>query len=72
MCYACDRSYEKERYTSPVSIRDKCTRLSGLLQCLKIVIDSKDLDSYEDSPHLDLFIVMQDIINNIDEELKKL
>lgn len=57
---------------SSVQLRDKCTRLQGLLQCLEFVLSNKEYTLYPAKPHLDLMIVIDEIITEIDEGLKNL
>lgn len=67
----CNSDGKEMSDVSPVFLRDKCTRLLGLMQCLTFVVDA-DFKAYTFNPHHDLIMTIEDIIKEIDEGLKQL
>lgn len=64
--------YFMTEQVTATQLRDKCTRLKGLLQCLEFVLSNEEYTLYPAKPHLDLIMVINEIITEIDEGLKKL
>ncbi len=62
---------EGEEITT-VCLRDKFNRLLGLIQCLKWVVETKDLQLYTSQPHLDLFLTIEDGIKEIQKHLEQI
>lgn len=75
-CIYLDQETENETLPqeriSAVSLRDKCDRILGLLQCLEFVVSTGDFLSFTRKPHLDLFMVIEDEIKMIDKALEDL
>lgn len=62
---------ENERVLA-VQLRDKLTRVQGLLQCLQFVMHHPDLQLYHKRPQDDLLMTIEDIITEIDAGLESL
>lgn len=69
-----DDVYEdkEKKYVSPVTLRDKCDKLSGLLHCLEIVVNDEKFKSYIFKSHDYLFQTIEEGLKEIEEALKKL
>lgn len=61
-----------EERVSSTTLRDKCNRLSGLMQCLTWVIDTHNFKDYLKNPHHDLIMTIEDGIEEIERLLRNL
>lgn len=54
---------------SLAELRDKCDMGMDLLQCLRFVVDEKDLHLYVREPHHSLFDAIENIFKDIEAKL---
>jgi len=67
-----DWGVEDEGHTlRPVYVRDLVTRVQGLVRCVSLLIRDEEWKRYQPCPMDDLFIVIHEILDEMDRELKK-